>query len=109
MANKQVESLLDQLRSEETWERVHWLMRFKLWKEAPPSTPITKKDTLPIVIVSLISILLLSIAMLFALNVVKIISLTTVFVLPIVIPTGLIIFYCIDYFITKYLIKRDKT
>jgi len=91
MANRSIKSLLNQLRSEETWERVHWLMRFKSWKAAPPSTPITKKDTLPIVIVSLISMLFLSITVLFALKVVEVSSLTTAVVLPIVIPAGVIL------------------
>ena len=97
--------MLDQLRSEETWERVHWLMRFKSRKEA--STPITKKDLLPIVIVSLMSILLLSITVVFALQVLRISSLTATFVVPIIIPLGVILWYCFDYFIGKYLIKKD--
>ena len=68
---REIKYLWDQLRSKETWERVRWLNRFKSWEEAPPSTPITKKDILPIIISTIIGILILVVGITIGLQVVR--------------------------------------
>lgn len=69
-----MKDLWDQFKSKELWERIRWFNKMKSWKEAPPSTEVTKQDLIAVTIIVVICAFILMLGIPVGLKITKFFS-----------------------------------
>ena len=102
-------SLAQRIRSLETWERADWFMRYKSPTEVWGGRYLKTDDLLPICL-GFLRVLLVSMPLLY-LNIVLWSANKIAFyiLIGLTIPIALVLHYCMNYLIKKYIVKDNET